>query len=140
MGRILAIDYGLKRTGIAVTDPLQLIANALTTVPTKELHAFLNDYFQREKVDMVVMGLPKQMNAQPSQTMPYIEKFVAEFTQRHPQIPVEYCDERFTSVLAQKAIIAGGVKKKDRQNKALYDQVSATIILQAWMESRRLRW
>ncbi len=137
MGRILAIDYGLKRTGLAVTDTLQLIANALTTVPTKELQAFLDDYLQKETVERVVVGLPKQMNGQPSQTMPYIEKFVAEFCRRHPQMPLEYYDERFTSVLAQKAIIAGGVKKKDRQNKALYDQVSATIILQAWMESKR---
>lgn len=137
MGRILAIDYGLKRTGLAVTDTLQLIANALTTVSTKELHAFLDDYLQKESVERVVVGLPKQMNGQPSQTMPYIEKFVVEFRRRHPQMPLEYYDERFTSVLAQKAIIAGGVKKKDRQNKALYDQVSATIILQAWMESKR---
>lgn len=137
MGRILAIDYGLKRTGIAVTDTLQLIANALTTVETKTLQTFLDDYLQREQVERVVVGLPKQMNGQPSQTMPYIEKFVAEFRRRHPEMPLEYYDERFTSVLAQKAIIAGGVKKKDRQNKALYDQVSATIILQAWMEARR---
>ncbi len=137
MGRILAIDYGLKRTGIAVTDPLQLIANALTTVETTNLHAFLDDYLQRESVDRVVVGLPRQMNGQPSQSMPYIEKFVAEFRTRHPQLPLEYYDERYTSVLAQQAIIAGGVKKKDRRDKALYDKVSATIILQAWMEARR---
>lgn len=136
-GRILAIDYGMKRTGIAVTDTLQLIANALTTVLTKDLQAFLDDYLSREQVACVVVGLPKQMNGQPSQTMPHIEKFVAAFRARHPQVPIEYFDERFTSVLAQKAIIAGGVKKKDRQNKALYDQVSATIILQGWMESRK---
>ncbi len=137
MGRILAIDYGLKRTGIAVTDPLQLIANALTTVETTNLHAFLDDYLQRESVERVVVGLPRQMNGQPSQSMPYIEKFVAEFRTRHPQMPLEYYDERYTSVLAQQAIIAGGVKKKDRRDKALYDKVSATIILQAWMEARR---
>lgn len=136
-GRILAIDYGMKRTGIAVTDTLQLIANALTTVLTKDLQAFLDDYLSREQVACVVVGLPKQMNGQPSQTMPHIEKFVAAFCARHPQVPIEFFDERFTSVLAQKAIIAGGVKKKDRQNKALYDQVSATIILQGWMESRK---
>lgn len=136
-GRILAIDYGMKRTGIAVTDTLQLIANALTTVLTKDLQAFLDDYLNREQVACVVVGLPKQMNGQPSQTMPHIEKFVAAFRVRHPQVPIEFFDERFTSVLAQKAIIAGGVKKKDRQNKALYDQVSATIILQGWMESRK---
>lgn len=135
MGRILALDYGRKRTGVAVSDSLQLIANGLKTVATCELEAFLEDYFRQERVDILVVGLPKQMNNQPSESMQYIEPFVRRFKKRYPEISVVYFDERFTSMLAQRAMIDGGVKKKDRQDKALTDQLSATIILQDYMES-----
>jgi len=138
MGRILAIDYGRKRTGIAVTDPLQLIANGLTTVPTTTLHAFLDDYLCHEPVELIVVGLPRQTNGRPSETMPYVDAFVRSFRQRHPSLPVVFFDERFTSVLAHRAVIEGGVRKKDRQNKALYDELSAVIILQGYMESKKI--
>ncbi len=134
MGRILAIDYGRKRCGIAVSDPLRLIANGLTTVPTRELEAFIELYFQQEKVDLVVMGLPKQLNNQASESMRYIEPYVKKFKKKYPDIPLVYSDERFTSVLAHRAMIDGGLKKKDRQNKALVDEISATILLQDYME------
>lgn len=135
MGRILALDYGRKRTGVAVSDTLRLVANGLKTVPTGELDAFLEAYFKQEKVDIVVVGQPKQMNNQPSESMVYIEPFVKRLKKKYPEISVEYYDERFTSMLAQRAMIDGGVKKKDRQNKALTDLLSATIILQSYMES-----
>ncbi|WP_018108971.1 Holliday junction resolvase RuvX [Bacteroides propionicifaciens] len=138
MARILAIDYGRKRTGIAVTDPLQLIANGLTTVRTHDLMKFLLDYVGREEVERVVIGLPKQMDNTPSESMKYIEPFVVHFKKKFPDLPIEFVDERFTSVLAQRAILEAGLKKKDRQNKALVDEVSATIILQTFMESKRL--
>lgn len=134
MGRILAIDYGRKRCGIAVSDPLRLIANGLTTVHTRELEAFIELYFQQEKVDLVVMGLPKQLNNQASESMRYIEPYVKKFKKKYPDIPLVYSDERFTSVLAHRAMIDGGLKKKDRQNKALVDEISATILLQDYME------
>lgn len=135
MGRILAIDYGAKRTGIAVTDPMKIIANSLTTVETSKLLDFLTNYFSKEQVECVVVGLPKQMNNQPSESMPYIEEFVKKFKSRFPQITVTYIDERFTSKMAVQAMVQGGVKKKDRQNKALIDSISATIILQSYLES-----
>lgn len=138
MGRILAIDYGKKRTGIAVTDVLQLIANGLTTVPTNELQAFLLDYVNREPVDKVIIGLPKQMNNEDSDNMknilPFVQSLSAKLT-----IPIEFFDERFTSVIAQRAMIDGGLKKKARQNKALVDEISATIILQSYLESLKFR-
>ena len=137
MGRILAIDYGRKRTGIAVTDTLQIIANGLTTVPTPQLLAFLADYLAKESVDRVVVGLPKQMNNEVSDNMTNITPFVNRFKNLYPAIPIEYVDERFTSVLAHKAMIDGGLKKKDRQNKALVDEISATIILQSYLEMKR---
>lgn len=136
MARILAIDYGKKRVGIAVTDPLQIIANSLTTVPAHEIFDFIKEYFKKEQVEKVVVGLPKQMNNQPSESMPYIEQFVAKFKKLYPDIPVILVDERFTSKLAVQSMIMGGVKKKDRQDKALVDTVSATIILQSYMESQ----
>lgn len=138
MGRILAIDYGRKRTGIAVTDPLQMIANGLTTVRTHELMTFLLDYFGRETVDKVIIGLPKQMDNTASESMKYITPFVNQFKKKLPDLPIEFVDERFTSVLAQRTILEAGLKKKDRQNKALVDEVSATIILQTYLESKRL--
>jgi len=137
MGRILSIDYGRKRTGLAVTDSLKLIAGGLGTVPSGELLKFLEDYTQKEVVERIVVGLPKQMNNQPSESMKYIEPFVRLLKKRIPDIPVEYFDERFTSVLAHQAMLEGGLKKKDRQNKALVDEISAVIILQSYLESKR---
>ena len=137
MSRILAIDYGRKRTGLAVTDTLQLIPGGLTTVPSHELLNFLEDYFRKEPVERIVVGLPKQMNNQPSESMKYIEPFVRSLKKKWPEMPVEYYDERFTSVLAHQAMLEGGLKKKDRQNKALVDEISAVIILQSYLESKR---
>ena len=136
MGRILSIDYGKKRTGIAVSDQLQIIANGLTTVETSGIFDFLNDYLQREEVSCIVVGLPKQMNNEPSENMKRIEPFVNRLRKLYPQIPVEYWDERFSSKMAQQAMRDGGLKKKDRQNKELVDEISATIILQGYMERR----
>jgi putative Holliday junction resolvase len=137
MGRILAIDYGRKRCGIAVSDPLKIIANGLKTVATRDLDAFFELYLKEEKVDLVVMGLPKQLNNEPSEAMSYIEPYVRKFKKKSSDIPMVYSDERFTSVLAHRAMIEGGLKKKDRQNKALADEVSATILLQDYMEYNR---
>lgn len=138
MSRILAIDYGRKRTGIAITDPMQIIANGLTTVPTGELMDFLLDYMKREKVERIIIGHPKQMNNQDSESMKYIVPFVNRLKKVLPDVPLEMVDERFTSVLAHQAMLAGGLKKKDRQNKALVDEISATIILQSYLESKRM--
>ena len=138
MGRILAIDYGKKRTGIAVSDTLKLIANGLTTVPTADLMSFLSDYVSREPVERILVGLPKQMNNEASENMKRIEPFVNTLRKKMPNIPVEYVDERFTSVLAHRAMLEGGLKKKARQDKALVDEISATIILQDYLESKRL--
>lgn len=139
MGRLLSIDYGKKRTGIAVSDPLQIIANGLTTIATAQLFEFLDDYLKKETVSVIVVGLPKQMNNDPSENMKRIEPFVNRIRKLYPHIPVEYFDERFSSKMAQQAMIDGGLKKKDRRNKALTDEISATIILQGYMESRRMR-
>lgn len=136
MGRILAIDYGKKRTGIAVTDLLQLIANGLTTVATSELMDFIKAYVEKEPVERFVVGYPKQMNNEDSENMRRIVPFVNWLKNKFPHIPVEMVDERFTSVLAHQAMIEGGLKKKARQNKALVDEISATIILQSYLESR----
>lgn len=136
MGRILAIDYGTKRTGIAVTDPLKIISTGLTTVHTSVLLDFLKQYFEKENVERVVVGLPKQMNNELSESMVHIKTFVKKFKAHFPNIPVEFYDERFTSVIAQKTMLEGGMKKKDRQNKAIVDEISAIIILQDYMESR----
>ena len=136
MGRILAIDYGRKRSGIAVTDPLQLIANGLTTVQTSQLIPFLKEYVSREQVERFLVGQPKQMNNEPSESMRYIEPFVNLLRKAFPSIPVEYVDERFTSVLAHRTMLEAGLKKKSRQDKALVDEISATIILQSYLESR----
>ena len=137
MGRILAIDYGRKRTGIAVSDPLQLIANGLTTVPTHQLLTYILDYVAHEQVERILVGLPKQMNNEASESMKYIEPFVRSLKKKLPEMPVEYVDERFTSVLAHHAMLEGGLKKKDRQDKARVDEISATIILRDYLESRR---
>lgn len=137
MSRIIAIDYGKKRTGIAVSDTLQMIANGLTTVPTHELLAFIMDYVAKEPVERILVGLPKQMNNEASENMKRIELFVRSLQKRLPDMPVEYVDERFTSVLAHRTMLEAGLKKKDRQNKALVDEISATIILQTYLENRR---
>ena len=137
MGRILAIDYGKKRSGIAVSDILQLIADGLTTVPTHTLLDFVLSYVSNERVDRIIVGLPKQMNNELSDNMKNIDPFVRSLKKRLPDIPVEFVDERFTSVLAHRTMIDAGLKKKDRQNKGLVDEISATIILQSYLESRR---
>ena len=137
MSRILAIDYGRKRTGVAVSDAMQIIANGLTTVPTHELLDFIAGYVQKEPVERILVGLPKQMNNEASESMKYIDPFVRSLKKRLPEIPVEFVDERFTSVLAHRTMLEAGLKKKDRQNKALVDEISATIILQTYLESKR---
>ena len=137
MGRILAIDYGKKRTGIAVTDPLQIIANGLTTVPTHQLMNFLMEYLKKEPVERIIIGHPKQMNNEDSENMKNIVPFINRLKKVLPDMPVELVDERFTSVLAHQTMLAGGLKKKDRQNNALVDEISATIILQSYLESRK---
>ena len=133
----MAIDYGKKRTGLAVSDEMQIIAGGLTTVATTELLDYILDYVKREPVERIVVGLPKQMNNEPSENMRRVEPFVNRLRKLLPDIPVDYHDERFTSVLAQRTIIEAGIKKMARRNKELVDEVSATIILQSYMESRR---
>lgn len=137
MGRILAIDYGRKRTGLAVTDPMQIIASGLTTVSTHELADFIHNYVSREKVDRIIIGHPRQMNYEDSENMKNIVPFMNRLKKMLPDIPLELVDERFTSVLAHQAMLVGGLKKKDRQNKALVDEISATIILQSYLESKK---
>ncbi|MGN1216361.1 MAG: Holliday junction resolvase RuvX [Phocaeicola sp.] len=137
MSRILAIDYGRKRTGLAVTDPMQIIASGLTTVATHELVDFIQKYVCQEKVERIIIGHPKQMNYEDSENMKNIIPFINRLKKLLPEIPVELVDERFTSVLAHQAMLAGGLKKKDRQNKALVDEISATIILQSYLESKK---
>lgn len=135
--RLLAIDYGLKRTGIAVTDEMQIIASGLTTVPSETAIQFLKDYFAKEKVEKVLIGEPKQMNNEPSQSAPLIEAFVQKFRQEFPDMPVVRTDERFTSKLALRAMVSSGLKKKQRQDKGLIDEISATIMLQDYLSSNR---
>ena len=138
MSRILAIDYGRKRTGVAVSDAMQIIANGLTTVPTHELLDFITGYVQKEPVERILVGLPKQMNNEASESMKYIDPFVRSLKKGLPEIPVEFVDERFTSVLAHRTMLEGGLKKKDRQNKAFVDEISATIILQTYLDRKGL--
>ena len=133
----MAIDYGKKRTGIAVTDPAQIIANGLTTVETNKLLEFIFNYTSKEPVERFVVGKPKQTNNEDSENMNRVQQFVNALRKRYPNIPIEMIDERFTSVLAHRTMIDGGLKKKARQNKALVDEISATIILQSYMESNR---
>lgn len=135
MGRILAIDYGKKRTGLAVTDPLRITANPLLTIETKGLVNWLQTYFEKEKVDIVVIGHPTQMNGEESESMNYIRPFIANYKKLFPTIPIQMYDERFTSVLAHQAMIAGGMKKKDRQDKAIVDKIAACIILEGYLDS-----
>ena len=136
--RILSIDYGKKRTGLAVTDPLQIIAGGLGTVETSVLYEYIEAYIQREQVERIVIGKPMQPNGQPSENMVRVENFYNRWRKAHPEIPIEYYDERFTSVLAHRAMMDGGVKKKTRrENKGLVDEISATIILQDYLQSRK---
>lgn len=137
MARILSIDYGRKRTGIAVTDPLQIIAGGLATVSTSELFGWLEQYISHEQVERIVIGEPRQSNGQPSENLQRVQQFVSRWRKVHPELPVDYYDERFTSVLAHQAMLDGGLKKKARQDKALVDEISATIILQSYLESKR---
>ncbi|RNC65242.1 Holliday junction resolvase RuvX [Proteiniphilum sp. X52] len=139
MGRLLSIDYGKKRAGLAVSDPLQIIANGLTTVETSKIFDFLDEYLQKEEVSCIVVGLPKQMNNEPSENMKRVEPFVNRLRKLYPRISVEYWDERFSSKMAEQAMRDAGLKKKERQNKELVDEISAAIILQGYMESRRMR-
>lgn len=135
VARILALDYGLKRTGIAVTDPLQLIASGLTTVATPDLMSFLEDYVQKETVERIVVGEPRQMDNRPSEVEGAIGKFLGELQKRIPGIPVSRQDERFTSKMAAQSMFEGGMKKKKRREKAVLDEISATLILQSYLSS-----
>ena len=137
MARILSIDYGKKRTGLAVTDPLQIIAGGLATVATSELFDFLKAYITREQVEMIVIGEPRQPNGEPSENLARVQQFVNRWRKAVPEVPIQYYDERFTSVLAHQAMLDGGLKKKARQNKGLVDEISATIILEDFMRSKK---
>ena len=136
MARILSIDYGKKRTGIAVTDPLQIIAGGLATVSTSELFDWLKNYLSKESVERIVIGEPRQPNGQPSENLQRVQQFVNRWRKAVPEVPIEYFDERFTSVLAHQAMLDGGLKKKARRDKALVDEISATIILEDYLRSR----
>ncbi len=137
MSRIMAIDYGKKRTGLAVTDPAQIIANGLTTVETSKLIEFITNYTAKEPVERFVVGYPTQTTGEASENLQRVQAFVNTLKKKFPSIPINMVDERFTSVLAHRTMLDGGVKKKDRQNKALVDEISATIILQSYMESNK---
>jgi putative Holliday junction resolvase len=139
MARILAIDYGQKRVGVAVTDEQQIIATALTTVHVAEIFDFLADYFSRERVSCVVIGDPKQMNNKPSESVRFVEPFVKKFKKRFGDVPVERYDERFTSMMAQRTMLEAGLKKMDRREKGTVDKISAVIILQSYLESKQNR-
>ncbi|MCL2417531.1 MAG: Holliday junction resolvase RuvX [Bacteroidales bacterium] len=137
MGRILAIDYGQKRVGIAVTDELKIIANGLTTVASAEIFDFLKTYLSKESVELFLVGEPKQMDNTPSESSRFVEPFVKKLAQTFPDIPIKRTDERFTSKMAFQSMIDMGLKKKDRQNKATIDKISATIMLQSYLEFGR---
>lgn len=137
MARALAIDYGLKRTGIAVTDPVRIIASPLTTVRTHDLVDFLKDYFSKENVDDVAIGYPVQLNNEPSEMVKHIDPFIKRFMKTFPGIRIHRVDERFTSSIAQQAIIEGGMKLNYRRNKANVDKISASLILQSWLEQQK---
>lgn len=135
--RILSIDFGRKRTGLAVTDPLQIIAGGLATVATSSLFDYLKDYISKEEVEKIVIGEPRKPNGEPSENYERVRQFVNRWKKAVPAVPIEYYDERFTSVLAHRAMIDGGLKKQARRNKSLVEEISATIILQDYMESHR---
>ena len=138
MGRILAIDYGRKRVGLAVTDPLKMIANGLTTVHSKDIFLFLADYISKEDVEIIVVGYPVNLKNEGSQSLQFINPFIKKLINKYPEITIDTYDERFTSKMAKMAMIEGGMKKKDRQNKALTDKISAVIILQSYLEFKNI--
>ena len=140
MARILSVDYGKKRTGIAVTDPLQLIAGGLATVSTSELFDWLQAYRSREPLERIVIGEPRQPNGLPRENYQRVQQFVARWRKAVPEVPIEYYDERFTSVLAHQAMLDGGLKKKARQDKGLVDEISATIILEDYLRSKNSKF
>lgn len=137
MARILSIDYGLKRTGIAVTDDFQIIASGLTTIPSTDIIPFLKTYFSKENVETVLIGEPKQMNGLPSESTEIIEKFISQFHTEFPNMKMERVDERFTSKMAFQTMIDSGLKKKQRQNKGLIDEIAATILLQDYLNYKK---
>ena len=137
MGRVLAIDFGRKRTGLAVTDMLRITANPLITIPTHTLETWLKDYFSKEQVDEIVIGHPYQMNGEDSESMQYIQPFINRFRKVFPDMPLKEYDERFTSVIAHRAMISGGMKKSQRQDKAVVDKIAACIILEGYLDSIR---
>jgi len=137
VGRIVAIDYGTKRVGLAVSDPMQMIAGGLTTIHPNTLYQFLDDYVEKEMVDTIVVGHPKQMNNKDSEAVQHIKPIVRKLKNRFPGIPIVLEDERFSSVIARDTMLRGGMKKKQRQNKAAVDKISATIILQSFLEKKR---
>ena len=137
MGRVLAIDFGRKRTGLAVTDMLRITANPLITIPTHTLEDWLKDYFSKEQVDEVVLGNPRQLKGEDSESMQYIQPFINRFKKVFPNMPLKEYDERFTSVMAHQAMIAGGMKKKQRQDKTVVDKLAACIILEGYLDSIR---
>lgn len=139
MGRILAIDYGRKRCGIAVTDPLKIIANGLETVATHKLMDFLKEYTSHEQVELIVIGQPTQLNGQPSESMRYITPFIDRLKKEMPNMPIEMVDERFTSSIAHQAMIDGGMKKSDRRDKARVDTIAASIILNDYLQSKQFK-
>jgi putative Holliday junction resolvase len=139
VGRILAIDYGKKRVGLAVTDPMKIIANKLATISTHDIWDFLKDYFQKEQIERIVVGYPRQMNNQLSDAVLYINPFLNRFRKLYPEMPLELMDERFTSKMAFQTMIDAGLKKKARQNKGTIDTISATIILQSYMEQQKFK-
>ncbi|MFD0762561.1 Holliday junction resolvase RuvX [Lutibacter aestuarii] len=136
MGRILAFDYGEKRTGLAVTDELQIIASGLTTVATKKIFSFLTDYLKNETVELFIVGEPKQLNSKESESEQFIKPFIQKLKTTFPKIPIKRVDERFTSKIAFESMIQSGMKKKKRQNKALIDEISATLILQTYLQNK----
>ena len=137
MGRILAIDYGLKRTGLAVTDPMQIIATALTTVETQVALDFLANYIGKETVDEIVLGMPKTLKNVDSETAPAVREFAGKVKEMFPQLPIHFVDERFTSTIAKQTMVQGGMKKKDRRNKSNVDKISATLILQTYLSMKK---
>lgn len=137
MGRVLALDYGRKRVGVAVTDPLKITANGLTTIETKQIKEFISGYLDKEQVECLLVGQPMQMNFQVSEAEKYIKPFLKWFTEKYPEIRIERIDERFTSKMAGKAMIEGGIRKMARRNKALVDKTSAVIILQSYLDTKK---
>lgn len=138
MGRILAIDYGKKRTGLAVTDPFRIIATGLTTVPTPQLFPWLKDYFSKEPVDLIVMGMPTNWDDSDTNATPLVRQAIARLKKEFPHIPLETADERYTSKMASQSMLESGLKKKDRRNKALIDEIAATILLQDYLRSHNI--